>query len=44
MITKMTQRAVESSDQEPENPDLEPEGNSDVRPYSEETANSEVLP
>ena len=32
-----TETASEISDQESENPDLEPEGNSDV-PYPEETA------
>ena len=37
-----TETASEISDQEPENPDLEPEGNSDVS-YSEETASSEIL-
>ena len=37
-----TETASEMSDQESENPDLEPEGNSDV-PYSEETASSETL-
>ena len=37
-----TETASEISDQEPENPDLEPEGNSDVS-YSEETASSESL-
>ena len=37
-----TETASEISDQESENPDLEPEGNSDVS-YSEETASSEIL-
>ena len=37
-----TETASEISDQESENPDLEPDGNSDV-PYSEETASSEIL-